>query len=208
MSLLVGRAMGAASWQPGWLEVILERRTLLDDKRGLGQAVIDQKRTTTRFVLLPEEIAASADNKSAADDSQPSLLAHHLSAALLYPSDLFVVEACEELRRHVALLSKPLPCDAHLLTLRTFAGKQKLPAASALLLLERKDFSCRIASRVPKCALESARGLHPGTAFRDVRLRALAETSLTGLRTGREVPALDALRLSTMPITAFNLTFG
>nr|CAD7194156.1 unnamed protein product [Timema douglasi] len=52
LSLLVNHAQGAASWQPGWLEVMLDRRTLYDDSRGMGEGVVDNKRMLTKFWLL------------------------------------------------------------------------------------------------------------------------------------------------------------
>jgi len=202
--------MGAAGWQPGWLEVMLERRTLYDDSRGMGEGVVDNKRTTSRFWLLLEEVGAVTGE---ADDlSRPSLFAHHLSNALLYPSNLFVLEGGDQLRPRVSLLTRPLPCDTHLLSLRTFTDPvyAQFPAASALLLLQRQGYSCRVASHVPQCALGGEGGdhLHPGTAFRELQLRALSETSLTGLHAGRKVAALDALRVPTMQITAANVTFA
>ncbi|CAB3384154.1 Hypothetical predicted protein [Cloeon dipterum] len=214
LSLLMGHSMGAASWQPGWLEVMLERRTLYDDSRGMGEGVVDNKRTTTRLWLLLEELGA-ASGSEAEGYSRPSLFAHHMSNALLYPSTLFVVEGGEqagELRRRVALLSRPLPCDTHLLNLRTLADPvyAQFPAASALLLLQRQGHSCRVASHVPQCGL-SADGhgrLHPGTAFAELQLRSVRETSLTGLHPGRRLPALDHLAVRPMQITAANVTFS
>lgn len=211
LSLLVSRAMGAASWQPGWLEVMLERRTLYDDSRGMGEGVVDNRRTTSRFWLLLEEMGSSGQDDSL---SRPSLFAHHLSNGLLYPANLFVVEGGEQppLRHRVALLSRPLPCDTHLLTLRTFADPVyvQFPSASALLLLQRQGYSCRVPSHVPQCALSAGSGdhLHPDTAFNELQVREITETSLTGLHPGRQVKALDALTVPPVQITAANVTFA
>ncbi|KAK5646364.1 hypothetical protein RI129_004828 [Pyrocoelia pectoralis] len=56
ISLLTDHAQGAASWQPGFLEIMLERRTLYDDARGMGEGLVDNRRTTNKFWLLLEDI--------------------------------------------------------------------------------------------------------------------------------------------------------
>ena len=69
----VNHATGSASWQPGWLEVMVDRRTLYDDSRGMGEGVVDNKRTVHKHFLLVEDIAEDEGYSS------PSLLANHLS---------------------------------------------------------------------------------------------------------------------------------
>lgn len=48
LSLLTNHAQGAASWQPGFLEVMLDRRTLYDDSRGMGEGLVDNQQTVSR----------------------------------------------------------------------------------------------------------------------------------------------------------------
>lgn len=57
LSLLTNHAQGAASWQPGYLEVMLDRRTLYDDSRGMGEGLVDNRKTVFKFWLLLEDIA-------------------------------------------------------------------------------------------------------------------------------------------------------
>ncbi|KAL3281492.1 hypothetical protein HHI36_004699 [Cryptolaemus montrouzieri] len=57
LSLLTTHAQGAASWQPGFLEVMLDRRTLYDDSRGMGEGVVDNHPTLHRFWLIIEDIS-------------------------------------------------------------------------------------------------------------------------------------------------------
>lgn len=56
LSLLTDHAQGAASWQPGFLEVMLDRRTLYDDSRGMGEGLVDNRKTVNRFWLLIEDV--------------------------------------------------------------------------------------------------------------------------------------------------------
>lgn len=56
LSLLTNHAQGAASWQPGYLEVMLDRRTLYDDSRGMGEGLVDNRKTSFKFWLLLEDV--------------------------------------------------------------------------------------------------------------------------------------------------------
>lgn len=57
LSLLTNHAQGAASWQPGYLEMMLDRRTLYDDSRGMGEGLVDNRKTVNKHWLLLEDVA-------------------------------------------------------------------------------------------------------------------------------------------------------
>ncbi|XP_050504122.1 alpha-mannosidase 2 [Diabrotica virgifera virgifera] len=57
LSLLVNHAQGSSSWQPGFLEVMLDRRTLYDDSRGMGEGLVDNRKTVSKYWLLVEDIS-------------------------------------------------------------------------------------------------------------------------------------------------------
>lgn len=64
LSLLTNHAQGAASWQPGFLEVMLDRRTLYDDSRGMGEGLVDNRKTIMKFWLMIEDINHHSNKKS------------------------------------------------------------------------------------------------------------------------------------------------
>ncbi|XP_052888931.1 alpha-mannosidase 2 [Anopheles moucheti] len=165
LTLLTTHAQGAASLEPGQLEVMLDRRTLYDDYRGMGEGVIDSRLTRHRFWLTLETIdtptAAQPDPPAAntneeqkpnADPYQlPSIFANALANGLNYPANLFIVERFDEsnqleLNRAVRLLRVQFPCDLHMLNLRTLTESNLplFPSSSALLVLQRQGYSCRI----------------------------------------------------------------
>ncbi|XP_039279296.1 alpha-mannosidase 2 [Nilaparvata lugens] len=218
LTLLVNHAQGASSWQPGWLEVMLDRRTLYDDSRGMGEGVVDNKRTTSKFWLLLEDAWETSEY------SKPSLLSNHLSASLLYPPGLFVVEEPPgddemtphrrrpTLRNNVHLVSRPLPCDVHLLTLRTVSDQTftQFPSNSALMVLHRQGFACNVPSSLPKCSISSGNrtAFHTRTFFFDLKFESIVQTTLTGLRQISRQLSFDDVHLSPMNLLTLNVTFS
>lgn len=177
LTLLVNHAQGAASYQPGWLEVMLDRRTLHDDSRGMGEGLLDNRKTVIKHWLLFEDIinAKNSDNinKNSGEQivkkySKPSLIANHLSNSLNYPVNIFVVEEMTtaattdestsgirqkhqgKLAPETRLLSQSFPCDVHLLNLRTDHDSKlpHFPINSALLILHRQGYSCSVGTDI------------------------------------------------------------
>lgn len=221
LSLLVNHAQGAAAWQPGWLEVMLDRRTLYDDSRGMGEGVVDNKKTLTKFWLVLEEI------KDSSEFSKPSLLSNYLSLGLIYPPNVFVFETTMNdevenvksklnLKSKVHLLSKPLPCDTHLLNLRTLSDQAltQFPSSSALLLLHRQGYACNVGSdsSLPKCGLQISNKikstLHPRTFFYGLKTESIIHTSLTGLHKVAKLKSFDEVNLLPMDLMTLNVTFS
>ncbi|CAG9863272.1 unnamed protein product [Phyllotreta striolata] len=64
LSLLLNHAQGVASWQPGYLEAMLDRRTLYDDSRGMGEGLVDNRKTTSKYWLLIEDISQIKTDKN------------------------------------------------------------------------------------------------------------------------------------------------
>jgi alpha-mannosidase len=239
LSLLVHHAQGAAAWQPGWLEVMLDRRTLYDDSRGMGEGIVDNKRMLTKFWLLLEEVMLQDSAPSPETFSRPSLFAHHLSNSLLYPASLFVVEGMTEtpstghqqsdhsterdfiLKKKVVLISRPFPCDVHLVNLRTLSdiSYTQFPSQSALMVVQRQGYACDISAGVtiPQCSLEVASNnnadkskrpaFHKRTFFSDLNIGAIVQTSLTGLHEIHKFESLDSVEMSPMELLSLNVTF-
>uniref|UniRef100_A0A3B3TQS3 Glycosyl hydrolase family 38 C-terminal domain-containing protein n=1 Tax=Poecilia latipinna TaxID=48699 RepID=A0A3B3TQS3_9TELE len=118
LSLLSAQSQAAASLRPGELELVLDRRLQQDDNRGLGQGVTDNKPTATLYHLLLEdrggaEVRASVEHLS--------LLAHLASLSLSHPPITMVGPGDSQLPklRPFQALHSSLPCDLHLLNLRT-----------------------------------------------------------------------------------------
>lgn len=247
LTLLTTHAQGAASLEPGQLEVMLDRRTLYDDYRGMGEGVVDSRLTRHRFWVILETIehgvnpppANNSPNQGEgpgdakpAEYQLPSIFANHLANTLNYPANLFIVEKYDEsnqieLNRAVQLLTVPFPCDLHILNLRTLTESNLplFPSNSALLVLHRQGYNCRIggeevvnyfcnnsnsssASSLSSSKKQSTSSHRQLQLFGGVQLEQIGSTSLTGLHAGEPVRAIGDIFLEPMELRTYNLTFA
>uniref|UniRef100_A0A8C1GRS8 Alpha-mannosidase n=1 Tax=Cyprinus carpio TaxID=7962 RepID=A0A8C1GRS8_CYPCA len=143
LTLHTAQALGVSSLASGQLEVILDRRLMQDDNRGLGQGLKDNKRTANRFRLLLERRSEETD-KYPVDSrsvSFPSLLSHMTSTILNH--DVLALPVLS--RKHgvppmrtFAPLAGTLPCDFHLLNLRSIQSLDThSPSPYTALLFKR-----------------------------------------------------------------------
>lgn len=195
LTLLTDHGQGAASWQQGWLEIMLERRTYYDDARGMGEGVTDQKRTVGRHWLLIESLESGRPSNAIA---RLSIGAHHLSNSLNYPPNLYVAEGIESysLQPTVHLVNKPLPCTLHLLGLKTIPLPQYpglVPSLQALLHLQHQSPDCAVRASIHSCSgLEDAphQDMHL-----TVKVSKLQLTDLTGSSSATPVNSLSGLKV-------------
>uniref|UniRef100_A0A8C2ZJA3 mannosyl-oligosaccharide 1,3-1,6-alpha-mannosidase n=1 Tax=Cyclopterus lumpus TaxID=8103 RepID=A0A8C2ZJA3_CYCLU len=177
VSLLSAQSQAVASLRPGELEVVLDRRLQQDDNRGLGQGVTDNKLTASLYHLLLEDRRGGAQVRGTSVWTFPiglvcyvshsffmehlSLLAHLISLSLSHPPMTMVTSSDSQvpkLHRFLPLRSS-LPCDVHLLNLRTLEDSQKAesPSQEVALLLHRKGFDC---SSTPDVELQCTWSVH------------------------------------------------
>lgn len=113
------QSLGAASLKNGWLEIMLDRRLVRDDGRGLGQGVLDNRPMNVIFHLLIESNVSSSPS-----NNEPSLLSHSIGAHLNYPIHKFVSKKEIDMPlksnnvRTFSPLASPLPCDLHIVNLK------------------------------------------------------------------------------------------
>jgi len=199
VTLLVDHATGASSVEEGWLEVMVDRRTMYDDARGMGEGVLDSRATTHKYWLLVEPKDPSFTPSS---DTLPSLspLATILSRQLDHPLTVLQSSSPPPLP-HVQLLHAPLPCDHHLLNLRSWTSRQPSPSPNALLILQRTAPDCSWASLSLSDCLRPA----PAPHLQFTQLSAIFHpTSLTG-----NFPSTvtgDMFSLAPMEVASYNVT--
>ncbi len=221
LNLLVGRAHGFTSLNPGWMEFMIDRRTIHDDGRGMGEGVTDNLPTQTSFVLLLEDRQADAEAQARHTVPMQSLAAQHASSALLYPAAVFIVDSADALssaslpKARALLIDQPLPCNVHLVGLRTLSESSRtleaeLPSNSALMTLHNRGYDCSVPVEIPRCdvAAHSDRPFHADTQLIGLRLKEIKATTLTGLELKGTVPDFGSITIRPMELSSFNVTFS
>lgn len=225
LTIMTTHAQGAASLEPGQLEVMLDRRTLYDDYRGMGEGIVDSRLMRHQFWLTLEFFDESISEKENSQKTYhvPSLHAQHLSNALNYPTNIYFVERYDETQkleidRNVELLSYQLPCDLHIINLRTLTEHNLplFPSKSALLIMHRFGYDCRLStssgsedeeSYANQCSQIKGKfgslKLFKGVALEDVQ-----RTTLTALKSLGSVKSFtNDSPMETMELRTYNMTF-
>jgi alpha-mannosidase len=223
LTLMTTHAQGAASLEPGQLEVMLDRRTLYDDYRGMGEGVVDSRLMRHQFWLTMEFFDSENGERenSAKTYNVPSLHAQHLSNALNYPTNIYFIENYDEtqkidLNKHVELLSYQLPCDLHIVNLRTLTENNLplFPSKSALFIVQRFGYDCRLSSGsdddesyANKCSQVKGK-FSSLRLFKDVELEDVQRTTLTALKALGSVKSFSGeSQIEPMELRTYNMTF-
>ncbi|CAL5368043.1 unnamed protein product [Camellia sinensis] len=118
------QSLGVASLKNGWLEIMLDRRLVNDDGRGLGQGVMDNRPMNVIFhILVESNISSTPDPVSNPRPLSPSLLSHRVGAHLNYPLHAFIAKKPQEISvqpppRSFSPLAFNLPCDLHIVSFK------------------------------------------------------------------------------------------
>lgn len=213
LTLHTAQALGVSSLHDGQLEVILDRRLMQDDNRGLGQGLKDNKRTCNHFRLLLERRTPGREVRKAASASFPSLLSHLTSMYLNTPVLALPVarrQAPGPALRSFHPLASSLPCDFHLLNLRTLQAEEDgLPSAETALLLHRKGFDCGLEAKNLGFNCTTSQGkVALGSLFHGLDVVFLQPTSLTLLYPLASPSNSTDVYVEPMEITTFRLRLG
>lgn len=216
LSLLSAQSQGVASLHPGELELVLDRRLQQDDNRGLGQGVTDNKLTASLYHLLLEDRRGGAKEVGGASVDHLSLLAHLGSLSLCHPPLTMVVLGDSQLPklRPFLPLRSSLPCDIHLLNLRTLEDTQEaeIPSQEVALFLHRKGFDCSTPPEpAPQCTWSAHEEVNLDDLFSPLQLRSVRRSGLTLLRADDEPESAQQqhppriAQLRPMEISAFRV---
>ncbi|GAB6021523.1 Alpha-mannosidase 2x [Chamberlinius hualienensis] len=214
-TVLTGQPLGGSSLQAGWIEIILDRRLNQDDNRGLQQGVLDNKMTPSNFILLMEKRKGSESDP--VSSGLLSLSAHLASLSLLYPV-LRLIDASEspsvagsKLMGRFSAAEGDLPCDMHIVTLRTATSeltKQEdviyLAKNYSLLLVHHLGFDCGVYTPVLGCSLSNDKvnlAKVCGKYFHNI----VTEVTLSGLYDYNKLPKTKTVLIPPMEINAYKL---
>uniref|UniRef100_A0A8B9RG94 Alpha-mannosidase n=1 Tax=Astyanax mexicanus TaxID=7994 RepID=A0A8B9RG94_ASTMX len=207
LTLHTAQALGVTSLASGQLEVMLDRRLMQDDNRGLGQGVKDNKRTANRFRLLLERRTSSSRAVDSGPVSFPSLLSHMTSSILNH--EVLALPVIPKKRgvpplRTFAPLANALPCDFRLLNLRSIQNQS--PSLYTALLLHRLGLDCGLEAQNPGFNCTTTQGkLAVSALFRGLDLQLLQPMSLTLMYSGTPLSNSSIISLEPMELSTYKL---
>ncbi|XP_030624910.1 alpha-mannosidase 2 isoform X2 [Chanos chanos] len=210
LTLLTAQSLGAASLKSGQMEVILDRRLNQDDNRGLGQGVLDNKLTANSFRLLLEKRLPAVENEKISPVSYPSLLSHTSEMYLnhpLIPMAMSLGSATMPLVPFSPLTSS-VPCDIHIVNLRTIQSKEEGggPSDQAALILHRKGFDCGFSNMNTGLLCTTTRGkVNLRKLFAELTVRGMTPVSLTLMHTPQSGQIQQEISLKPMEISTYRL---
>ncbi|NWY18875.1 MA2A1 mannosidase, partial [Aphelocoma coerulescens] len=210
LTLHSAQSLGVASLKNGQLEVIMDRRLMQDDNRGLGQGVQDNKITANVFRLLLERRHGTDVKEEKAPVSFPSLLSHMTSLFLNHPVIPMTINAdsgVPELINTFAPLMSSMPCDMHIVNLRTIQAKvDTKPSDEAALILHRKGFDCRFSNRDMGLLCSTTQGkIKVHKLFSKFRVESLTPTSLSLMHSPPDARNISEINMSSMEINTFRI---
>ncbi|KAF7702200.1 alpha-mannosidase 2x [Silurus meridionalis] len=219
LTLHTAQALGVSSLASGQLEVILDRRLMQDDNRGLGQGLKDNKRTANRFRLLLERRSSGSRTVDSGPVSFPSLLSHMTSAILNH--EVLALPVIPKKRgvpplRTFSPLATSMPCDFHLLNLRSIQNWNIVfmdvfqdsndPSPHTALLLHRLGLDCGLELQNPGFNCTTTQGkLAVSGLFRGLDLQLLQPMSLTLMYSETPLSNNSVITLQPMELSAFKL---
>ncbi|XP_060083773.1 alpha-mannosidase 2x-like [Ylistrum balloti] len=211
-SVLSAQSLGVACHFKGDIVVMLDRRLNQDDNRGLGQGVRDNKVTPNRFHLLFESRKSPKPKDKMI--GYPSLQAHVSYLHLTHP--LFTAPENMDALTHRYLptfspVDEPLPCEVHLLNLRTLQNRDDdltmryKPRKEAGLLLHSLGHDCNFANKGLLCHSNGGKVVL-GKLFQQVTLDKVTETTLTLIKEKEEIDKAASIELKPMEIYTYKLS--
>ncbi|KAJ6221330.1 hypothetical protein RDWZM_007142 [Blomia tropicalis] len=222
MTILSSTSHGATSPTDGSIEIMLDRRIVNDDKRGLSQGITDNLPIELSFWLIFEQLSTSSTN-----DHEPDVLTRlsdTLSLQLNYPSMVAYSYMAEDesvstnYYTNRYMIAPNLLCDYFLLNLRTMPeyGHFTRPSNSSLMLLHNRASSNRklksTSIHIDHCDSSSSMiraNIRHGLAhlFDGPRVHSVESCSLTGVRSYQRVQSLSQIDINAFEIKSFNVTF-
>ncbi|XP_045167859.2 alpha-mannosidase 2-like [Mercenaria mercenaria] len=194
---------GAASLHQGSIEVMLDRKVLSDDNRGLGEGVFDNRPTISNFILQFEH-KSSAVPVNNYHIAFPSLVSSVINECLQQPvQTLFTTVRNDVFLPKIHPKSQSIPCDVSVVSLKNLVTSDLVYSGSSLII-HRKKFDCNFPTAGLQCSITSTNptlsSLLPNISISSVR-----ETTLTHLHRKSNVLLEKELAIPTMEMMSFLL---
>lgn len=210
LTLHTAQALGVSSLESGQLEVIMDRRLMQDDNRGLGQGLKDNKKTINRFRLLLERRSMSNKIVDTTSSSFPSILSHMTSSFLNH--EVLALPVIPKRRgipplQTFAPLKSILPCDFLLVNLRSIQSQDpQTPSPYTALILHRLALDCGLETQNLGFNCTTTEGqLSVSGLLKNLDVQLLQPMSLTLMYSSPPLANESTISLDPMEMATFKL---
>lgn len=194
---------GVASLHQGSLEVMLDRKVLSDDSRGLGEGVFDNRLTISNFILQIEHKLSVFPVKNF-KFAFPSLVSSVVNECLQQPIQTFFTTVRNDvLQSQFHPLSRSVPCDISVVSMKNLVTSD-LEYNGSSLIIHRKKFDCNYPKGEVQCTVRNSFPVL-STLFPNISLSSVRETTLTHLHRKSDVPLEKELAIHPMELKSFIL---
>ncbi|KAI6648898.1 Alpha-mannosidase 2 [Oopsacas minuta] len=204
------QSLGVGSLENGCIEVMLDRRPIYDDSRGLEQGVTDNKAIVGKF-RLHVEYSQQGIKEANSELSFPSLVSQITRESLQNPIFKLVMKAkALGADSKYSGLSLPLPCDLQIVNIRALSPQDPTKSESALIL-HKFIYNCELPTTgIPfnHCGNQDADGVDITKLFSKQRLVEITHTSLTMLQEMKPKVKSSIANFDSIDIKSYKLTFA
>lgn len=179
----------------------------------MGEGIVDSRLTRHKFWLTIESLAQRPDSANNKQYQVPSLFTSHLANSLNYPANVYFIEKWDEsnildLHNEINLFKHTLPCDLHLVNLRTLTDPYLplFPSQSTLMIFQRIGHDCHVSDELTMDVCSGKQTID-NDIFNNLYVKSVQSTSLTGLQSYGFISSMNDIRLEPMELRSFNVTF-
>uniref|UniRef100_A0A0N5C217 Alpha-mannosidase n=1 Tax=Strongyloides papillosus TaxID=174720 RepID=A0A0N5C217_STREA len=222
LSLIGNQPLGCSSLSSGKMEVILDRRLTHDDSRGLASGVLDNVKTRSSFRIILEEMEKDdTSNRSPtgflSKIAQLTYQQMHYQPIILFSKTLLNIH--ESILKRFSPLKESLPCDYHIVAMRTETEKcdyEKRENGGILynsknslgLILQRYAFDCSLSHKNTQSDDKCIESEGKVDLKRKINLESakIYNSSLT-MMYSEEEKEIEEVELTPMEINTFKIVF-
>lgn len=214
LTLLSAQPLGGSSLRSGQLEIMMDRRLNQDDNRGVGQGVLDNLLTPNIFRLLIEPRISTKESSITHEGpaAYPSLVANAALNNIQYPLYMLIPTQKIGPMRTSWNVGGVLPCDVHLVNLRTMLGAPEgnsfvinQASTTASLTLHRMGFDCGFRSPGLTCSTNGGK-VRLADLFPSMFSEQVYQMSLSMMYEGVDMTKSYTLSLLPMELYTFRLS--
>uniref|UniRef100_A0A1E1WPQ3 Glycoside hydrolase family 38 central domain-containing protein n=1 Tax=Pectinophora gossypiella TaxID=13191 RepID=A0A1E1WPQ3_PECGO len=212
LTVITDHSQGVTALQEGQLVVMLDRRVLFNDGRGSNEGLADSSATCHRHIILLENFVDHTNYyySRQLNLQLPSLSAIHLSGALDYQLDVFIIEKNKTDHCYYAflpLVKTSFPCDVSLINYRVVFKKGSLmyqTPNTALMILHRQSVSCHTDYDV-QLYCNGDNNFSLDKILHNVK--SVYQTNLSGTRKGVPISSFNDMNFPAMELTTVKIHF-